>query len=213
MSRATIREQGAGIVLVISAPSGTGKSSVVRRIGGLQFSVSYTTRRRREDEEEGVDYHFVSPERFHAMRERGEFLEWAEVHGQQYGTAAAMVRTTLAAGDDVLLDVDVVGAASVRKALPEAILVFLLPPSYEQLRLRLEGRGTRGEDLARRLQDARAEMEQAREFDYLVVNDVLDEATVTLEAIILAERSRRDRQTDLWEDACRTFPGDSTVRR
>ena len=104
MSAATIREQGAGIVLVISAPSGTGKSSVVRRIGGLRFSISYTTRARRGDEENGVDYHFVNSERFHQMSERGEFLEWAEVHGHYYGTASAMVRATLDAGDDVLLD-------------------------------------------------------------------------------------------------------------
>ena len=206
MSAATIREQGAGIVLVISAPSGTGKSSVVRRIGGLRFSISYTTRARRGDEENGVDYHFVNSERFHQMRERGEFLEWAEVHGHYYGTASAMVRATLDAGDDVLLDVDVAGAASVRQVLPGAILVFLLPPSYDKLRARLEGRGTAGEDLSRRLQNARAEMEQAKKFDYLVVNDVLEEATATLEAIILAERSRRERQMDTWERTCGTFP-------
>lgn len=207
MSTATIRNQGAGVVVVISAPSGTGKSSVVRRLGGMRFSVSYTTRARRDDEENGVDYHFVNSERFHEMREKGEFLEWAEVHGQYYGTARAMVQETLDAGDDVLLDVDVVGAASVRQVLPEAILVFLLPPSYEKLRARLEGRGTTGEDLSRRLRNARAEMEQAKKFDYLVVNDVLEEARSTLETIILAERSRRARQMAAWERSYSTFPG------
>jgi guanylate kinase len=206
MSAATIREQGAGVVLVISAPSGTGKSSVVRRIGGLRFSVSYTTRACRDGEVNGVDYHFVKPERFHEMRERGEFLEWAEVHGHYYGTGKSVVQATLDAGDDVLLDVDVAGAASVRQALPGAILVFLLPPSYEKLRARLEGRGTTGEDLSRRMQNARAEMEQAKTFDYLVVNDVLEEATATLEAIILAERSRRERQMAAWERSYSTFP-------
>jgi len=207
MSTATIRNQGAGIVVVISAPSGTGKSSVVRRIGGMRFSVSFTTRTRRDDEENGVDYHFVNAERFQEMREGGEFLEWAEVHGQYYGTARATVQDTLDAGDDVLLDVDVAGAASVRQALPEAILVFLLPPSYEKLRARLEGRGTEGEDLSRRLRNARAEMEQAKQFDYLVVNDVLEEATATLEAIILAERSSRERRMAAWECSYETFRG------
>ncbi|TDI11563.1 MAG: guanylate kinase [Acidobacteria bacterium] len=206
MSAASIRDQGAGVVLVISAPSGTGKSSVVRRIGGLRFSISYTTRARRDDEEDGVDYHFVELERFHEMRERGEFLEWAEVHGHCYGTASAVVQAILDAGDDVLLDVDVAGAASLRQALPGAILVFLLPPSYEKLRARLEGRGTAAPDLSRRLCNARAEMEQARTFDYLVVNDVLEEATAALEAIILAERSRRERQMAAWERSFGTFP-------
>ncbi len=211
MSAATIRDAGTGAVLVISAPSGTGKSSVVhdlsRRIGGLRFSTSYTTRARRDDEENGVDYHFVKPERFQEMCEKGEFLEWATVHGYSYGTAGAVVQAILDSGDDVLLDLDVAGAASVRQALPGAILVFLLPPSYEQLRTRLEGRGTAAQDLSRRLQNARAEMEQAQKFDYMVVNDVLEEATATLEAIILAERSRRDRQMAAWERTCGTFPG------
>jgi guanylate kinase len=211
MSAATIRHRGAGAVLVISAPSGTGKSSVVhdlsRRVGGLRFSISYTTRARRDDEENGVDYHFVGSERFHEMREGGEFLEWAEVHGHCYGTARAAVQDVLDAGDDVLLDVDVAGAASVRQALQGAVLVFLLPPSYEKLRARLEGRGTAAQDLSRRLQNARAEMEQAQKFDYLVVNDVLEDATAALEAIILAERSRRERQMAAWERTCGTFPG------
>ena len=171
-----------------------------------RFSISYTTRARRDDEQDGVDYHFVKPERFREMRERGEFLEWAEVHGYSYGTARAVVQATLDAGDDVLLDVDVAGAASVRQALPGAILVFLLPPSYEKLRARLEGRGTGAQDLSRRLRNARAEMEQAQTFDYLVMNDVLEEATAALEAIILAERSRRERQMAAWERSFGTFP-------
>jgi guanylate kinase len=206
----SLRKHGAGAVLVLSAPSGAGKSTVahalMERVQGLRFSISYTTRHRRQGEEDEVDYHFVDADRFRSMREAGEFLEWAEVHGHHYGTAWGPVQAILDAGDDVLLDVDVKGAMAVQQALPEAVLVFLLPPSYQELRGRLEGRGTAGDDLRRRLRNAREEMDRVDRFDYLVVNEVLEEATVALEAILLAERSRRERRSATWQRIRATFP-------
>jgi guanylate kinase len=201
-------------VVVVSAPSGTGKSTVgqalMGRVQGLRFSISYTTRDRREGERDGVDYHFVDAGRFCSMRDAGGFLEWAEVHGQHYGTARDQVQSFLDAGHDVLLDVDVQGAEAVQQALPDAVLVFLLPPSYQVLRKRLEGRGTPPEDLTRRLDNARDEMDRVGRFDYLVVNDVLEEATEALEAILLAERSRRRRRNATWRRIRATFPDTTT---
>ncbi len=210
MSAETHRNRGVGVVLVLSAPSGTGKSTVSQalrqRVGGLGFSVSSTTRPRRPGEEEGVDYHFVAGEQFQKMCAGDEFLEWAEVHGQRYGTTRAAVQDILDRGDDALLDIDVQGAEAVRSALPEAVLVFLLPPSYAQLRERLVHRGTAAADLTRRLDNARREIEQVDRFDYVVVNDVLEEATEALETILLAERSRPSRLEPVWRRIQATFP-------
>ncbi len=211
MSIETYRERGAGVVLVLSAPSGTGKSTVSQalrqRVGGVGFSVSSTTRPRRPGEKDGVDYHFVDRQAFEAMCGDNEFLEWAEVHGQRYGTTRVAVQAILGRGEDALLDIDVQGADAVRKALPDAVLVFLLPPSYEQLKERLVNRGTSPEDLSRRLENARREMDQVHRFDYVVVNDVLKEATEALEAIVLAERSRPSRREPIWRRIQATFPG------
>jgi guanylate kinase len=210
MSLEGVRTCGSGLVFVLAAPSGAGKTTLVRRLleslGGLRFSVSCTTRERRPGEVDGVDYRFLDEGRFRDMAAAGQFLERAEVHGRLYGTLRAEIEGILAAGSDALLDVDVQGAEAVRRTLPEAVLTFLLPPDFGVLRRRLVGRGTAEAEIARRLTVARQELDRARGFDYLVINDRLDEALVVLEAIILAERSRRARRWAAWEAVAATFP-------
>jgi guanylate kinase len=210
MSSGSVRERGAGLVFVVSAPSGAGKTTLVRRllgkVGGLGFSVSCTTRPRREGEQDGVDYHFLDEERFALHAASGEFLESAEVHGRRYGTLRSEVERIRAAGADAVLDVDVQGAEAVRRALPDAVLIFLLPPGLGELRRRLEARGTAPPEQERRLQAARRECDRAPQFDYLVTNERLEEALILLEAIVLAERSRAARRQDAWREVATTFP-------
>jgi len=210
MTPASVRARGAGLVFVVSAPSGGGKTTLVRRLlasfGGLRFSVSCTTRPRRDGEEDGVDYHFLDDERFARHVAGGDFLEWAEVHGRRYGTLRSEVDRILAAGEDAVLDVDVQGAEAVRRAIPDAVLTFLLPPGFGELRRRLESRGTAPLEQERRLQAARRECDRAPQFDYLVMNERLDEALTLLEAIVLAERSRSARRQDAWRAVATTFP-------
>ena len=193
-----------GIVFVLSAPSGAGKSTLVARLRqefqDIAYSVSYTTRAPRGQERDGTDYHFVDRERFLAMREAGEFAEWAEVHGNFYGTAKAPVLAMLAQGRDVLFDIDVQGAAQLRKAFPEAVLVFILPPSLAELERRLRGRGTdAAEVIAKRLANARGEVAAAKDFDYLVVNGDLERACDELRAVYLAGRLRPAQRPGLLE--------------
>ena len=210
MSEARGIEAGAGGVLVVSAPSGAGKTTLCRRLlagmPAIEFSVSHTTRAPRPGEQDGVDYHFVTPEEFAARRDRGEFLEWAVVAGHHYGTAAQAVRAAVARGRDLLLDIDTQGAASVRRLLPEAVSIFILPPGPEALRARLVARGSESpQDLDRRLGLALAEIEQAPLYDYVIVNDDLDEAFDRLRAVVLAVRSRRARQSDRLQDVLERF--------
>lgn len=184
-----------GIVLVLSAPSGAGMSTLVRKLlrefPGIGYSVSYTTRAPRGAERDGVDYHFVDRDRFLAMREAGEFAEWAEVHGNFYGTAKAPVLALLDQGRDVLFDIDVQGAAQLRTAFPEGVLVFILPPSLAELERRLRGRGTDApEVVTKRLENARAEIAAAERFDFLILNDDLERACDELRAVYLAARLR-----------------------
>ncbi|MES9997488.1 guanylate kinase [Desulfovibrio aminophilus] len=184
-----------GIILVLSAPSGAGKSTLVRKLlrefPGIGYSVSYTTRTPRGAERDGVDYHFVDRDRFLTMREAGEFAEWAEVHGNFYGTAKTPVLTLLDQGRDVLFDIDVQGAAQLRTAFPEAVLVFILPPSRAELERRLRGRGTDApEVVAKRLKNARAEIAAAESFEFLILNDDLGRACDELRAVYLAARLR-----------------------
>ena len=200
-----------GILFVISSPSGGGKGTLVRRIlthmPRLGYSVSWTTRAPRQGEVNGRDYHFVSPEDFAAARERGEFLEWAAVHGNFYATSLKAVERELAAGRDIVLELDVQGAASVRRIGMEAVSVFILPPSYEILRRRLTGRQSENSDaLALRLRNSRGEVEHFREFDYVVLNDDVDRAATQLASIVYAERARRVRQERLAERVLATFP-------
>ncbi len=191
-----------GLVLVISAPSGAGKSTLIRllreRMPELRFSVSHTTRPPRPGERDGVDYHFVDPETFRAMVERGEFAEWAEVHGHLYGTSLVSLRAETGQGRDVILDIDVQGALQIAGSVPDAVLVFVLPPSWQELRRRLEGRGQDPpEAIERRLRNARTELAQASRYHYLVVNDDLERCAAELEAIVRAERCRTRRRRRL----------------
>jgi guanylate kinase len=188
-----------GGVIVVSAPSGAGKTTLCRRLlaelPDIEFSVSHTTRPAREGEQDGVDYHFVSAEAFEERRQRGEFIEWARVAGHLYGTSAAALRLVTERGHDVLLDIDTQGAAAIRRLIPEAVHVFILPPGPEALRARLTGRQSETpESLARRLQLARDEVDKAPGYDFIVVNDDLEEAFDRFRAIIVAARSRRERQ-------------------
>jgi guanylate kinase len=188
-----------GILFVISSPSGGGKGTLIRRVlksvPGLSYSVSWTTRRPRPGELDGVNYHFVTPEEFERMRDAGGFLEWAVVHGNLYGTARSVVEQDLAEGRDIILEIDVQGAESVRRAMPSVVGVFIMPPSFEVLRDRLRRRMTeRPEELALRLSNSRAEVGRYVEFDYLVLNDEVERAAAQLASVVYAERARRERQ-------------------
>ncbi len=191
--------QDRGILYVVSAPSGAGKTSLVRalveRVPGLSLSVSHTTRRPRPGEEDGVHYHFVDLETFDRMAAAGAFLEHAWVFGHRYGTSRAWVEGRLAEGVDVILEIDWQGARQVRAALPEAVGVFILPPSLEVLEQRLRGRGQDSEEvIRRRLAEAVEEMAHYGEYDYVVVNEVFEEALADLEAVVRARRLALDRQ-------------------
>lgn len=180
-----------GQVLVVSAPSGTGKSTLVNRLlaefPNLTFSVSCTTRAPRAGETDGVQYHFKTRGEFIRLKDQGFFAEWAEVHGNFYGTPLPAVRQALDQGRDVLFDIDVQGAAQLRASFPDGLFVLLLPPSREELLRRLRGRGTDSEEtIARRMGNALQEIERARDFDYWVVNDQLDAAYDRLRAVYLA---------------------------
>ncbi|NOY44222.1 guanylate kinase [Deferrisoma camini] len=188
-----------GLVLVISAPSGAGKSTLIRRLREampeLGYSVSHTTRPPRPGERDGVEYHFVDRATFEAMRDRGEFAEWAEVHGNLYGTALTELRTAAEAGQDLVLDIDVQGALQVAQRLPHAVLVFVLPPSWEELERRLKARGQDDpEVIARRLANARQEVAEAPRYHYVVVNDDMGRCLEDLKAVVRAERCRPVRQ-------------------
>ncbi|MFC1513044.1 guanylate kinase [Thermodesulfobacteriota bacterium] len=190
-----------GTLFVISAPSGTGKTTILKEVmstmGGLSFSISHTTRAPRTGEQDGVDYHFVDRDRFVSMRDEGAFLEWAEVHGNFYGTSRAAVDAGLADGIDIVLDIDVQGCRQVRAAATDAVSLFVVPPSWEELERRLTGRGTDSDETIRlRLANARQEMADVSLYDYVVVNDDLARAVVTMRSIIHAERSRHRRDAN-----------------
>jgi guanylate kinase len=185
-------------VYIISAPSGSGKTTLVSRLlaglPGLMFSVSYTTRKPRGDEVDGLSYRFVSREDFEAMIGRDEFLEWAEVFGNYYGTHRGILEEAQAQGKDLVLDIDVQGARQLRSRIPEAVSVFILAPSRQILEQRLRARGEDREDvIERRLRDAAEEIRDYNRYDYIVVNRDLGESDATLRAIVRAERVRRAR--------------------
>ncbi|MFH1215275.1 MAG: guanylate kinase [Pseudomonadota bacterium] len=191
-----------GNLIIISAPSGTGKTTILKKLfsdlQGVTFSVSHTTRAPRQGERNGEDYHFVDTDTFIAMRSNNEFLEWAEVHANYYGTSRKEVEGHLKKGLDVFLDIDVQGARQVRQAAGKegCFSIFIVPPSWEEQERRLTGRGTdSAQTIALRLKNAKKEMEDAPLYDYVIVNDTVEQAVDTLRAIIIAERSRarRDR--------------------
>lgn len=188
-----------GNLFIISAPSGAGKTSLVHALLNINpqidLSVSYTTRAPRAGEVNGKDYHFVSRETFVAMQMRGEFLESAEVYGNFYGTSQTWITQENAKGRDILLEIDWQGAEQVRRSFPRAISIFILPPSLDALRLRLTGRGTDHADvIARRLAAARVDVAHVAEFDYVIINDVLNEALRELDAVVLSAKLTCSKQ-------------------
>ncbi|MFU8888486.1 MAG: guanylate kinase [Trueperaceae bacterium] len=190
-----------GILFVFTGASGVGKGSLraaaADALRTVTYSVSATTRARRPAETDGVDYHFLERSAFEEMVARGEFLEHADYVGDLYGTPAAPVDTALAAGRDVLLEIELAGARQVKAARPEAVMIFIAPPSLAELERRLRGRGTDSEaKIQRRLARARDEIAALREFDYLIVNDRLEAAAETLRAVLAAERARAWRVSD-----------------
>lgn len=202
----------AGILFIISAPSGSGKSTLVAQlrtlVEGLDFSVSYTTRGPRGSEIDGREYHFTNRETFERMTSRGEFLEWAEVFGNYYGTALSALDHARQAGKDLLLDIDVQGAKQIMQKLPTAVSIFILPPSPQVLEMRLRQRSeaehvTSEDVIDRRLQQARSEIEQVWDYNYALVNDVLDQAVAEMRAVVLHERGVHDGITATAE-TCRT---------
>lgn len=200
------KELMAGNLYVVAAPSGAGKTTLVRLLlerEPVQLSISWTTRGPRPGEENGREYHFTTVDEFQAMISRQEFLEWAEVHGNYYGTSKKWIADRLAEGSDVLLEIDWQGAQQVRAEFPEAIGVFILPPSMEELTRRLTGRGTdAAEVIERRLAAAQAEMRHVGEFDYVIVNDRLELALDDLCAVVRASRlalpAQRARHAELF---------------
>ena len=202
----------AGILFIISAPSGSGKSTLVselrKQVGGVEFAISWTTRPPRGSEEHGREYNFTTREEFERMISAGVFLEHAEVFGNLYGTARQSLEEARTAGHDLLLDIDVQGAKQVMQRMPEAVSIFILPPSPEVLEMRLRHRSeaehmTSEEEIERRLQQARSELQQVWEYKYALVNDVLDQATAEMRAIVLYERGARDGVAAMAE-SCRT---------
>jgi guanylate kinase len=188
-----------GNLFIVSAPSGAGKTSLVSALltGNKQISlsISYTTRAPRPGETDGKDYHFVSREQFLQMAQQGDFLESAEVYGNLYGTSQPWIEKQLASGRDILLEIDWQGAAQVRKLMPHAISIFILPPSLAALEARLKGRGQdSAEVIARRLHAAQEDISHVAEFDYVIINDKLDEALRQLDAVVTAVGLHRDSQ-------------------
>jgi guanylate kinase len=204
-----------GQLFVFSAPSGTGKSTIIKalrgRISSTSYSISHTTRAPRGDEKNGVDYFFVDEDVFKEMISRGEMVEWALVYGCYYGTSAAKLRSWTTSGLDVLLDVDTEGALNIKSVFPDSVLTFILPPSLDELERRLVKRGTDGPNvIRRRMAEARGIISKSVHYDYLVVNDDLEEAIHGAETIINACRLRTPRAVHWIEERFRVdIPGGS----
>jgi guanylate kinase len=199
-----------GILFIVSAPSGAGKTTLVEKLveqtPHLKMSRSYTSRIARPGEHDGVDYNFVTRQRFETMVAASEFLEWADVFGNLYGTSASDTERLLAAGDDVVLVIDVQGARQVRRRGVPATTIFVMPPSFDVLERRLRGRSKDTEEAMQiRLQVAREEVAAFTEYDYIVINDEVQRAVLTLQAIVISERARLKRMRKTAENIERTF--------
>ncbi len=201
-----------GNLIIVSGPSGAGKSALVsgvlRSLQSIRFSVSYTTREPRGTEKDGVEYRFVDRDTFRALAGEGAFLEWAEVHNNYYGTRREFVDELLRNGDDVILDIDVQGAQTIRGKRPDTVSVFVMPPSYEVLRERLHRRSLdAGGVIQKRLETACREIRSYRDYDYLIVNEVLEASIRELEAIILGNRCRIASRIEAAQSVLDTFGG------
>ncbi len=201
-----------GSLIIVSGPSGAGKSALasaaLEELKGLHFSVSYTTRAPRGNERDGIEYHFVTRAQFEALIRSGDLLEWAEVYGNYYGTAGKFIDDKLQEGRDVLLDVDVQGARTIRGKRPDAVAVFIMPPSYQVLRTRLENRKLDKEYvIEQRLKIARREINQYHDYDYLIINDDFRESVEELKAIILGSRCRMTLRAGSAASIVATFGG------
>ncbi|MBT1248600.1 MULTISPECIES: guanylate kinase [unclassified Thermosipho (in: thermotogales)] len=190
-----------GTLIVVSGPSGVGKTSIIsallNKLDKVTFSVSCTTRPPRPGEIDGVDYFFISKEKFMEMRDNGEFLEWAKVHGNLYGTPKEFVVENIKKGYRIILDIDVQGALQVKKNFDDAVFVFVAPPSYEVLRERLLKRGTENkQSMLKRLENAKWEMSQINAFDYLIINNDLEKSIVAMKSIVIAESYKTRRILD-----------------
>jgi guanylate kinase len=197
-------------VYIISAPSGSGKSTLVkslmREVDDLMFSISYTTRAPRGQEVDGGSYHFTTKEDFEAMLARDEFLEWAQVFGHYYGTHQGVLEEARTRRMDLVLDIDVQGARQLKKKIPEAVTIFILPPSRPVLEHRLRSRGEDGNDvIERRLKEAAEEIRGYQDYDYVLINRELEEAEATLQSIVRGERARRTRIEDQIRPILETF--------
>ena len=210
----------AGILFIISAPSGSGKSTLVAQVrslvAGLEFSISYTTRAPRGSEESGREYYFTDRETFQRMITNDEFLEWAEVFGNYYGTARTALEHARAAGKDLLLDIDVQGALQVMRKMPEAVSLFVLPPSPQVLEMRLRNRSeaehmTEEDVIERRLLQARSEVKQVWDYKYALVNDVLDQAASEMRSIVLTARSEASEEDGYLAASCETRAGSARL--
>ena len=210
---ATETNEGRGILFVVSSPSGGGKGTLIQRVlkqvPNLSYSVSFTTRAPRNGEVDGREYFFVTPEQFEAMAAAGKFLEWAHVHSKLYGTAREQVGREISEGRDIILEVDVQGAASVRTLMADSVSIFILPPSFAVLKQRLEARGTdSAEELDLRLRNAPVELKDYSAFQYVILNDDLDRAVNQMSAIVHAERARLRRQEAKVKRVVQAFTAD-----
>ncbi|CAN5437787.1 MAG: guanylate kinase [Pyrinomonadaceae bacterium] len=199
-----------GNLIILTSPSGGGKGTLILQLManniGIGYSVSYTTRKMRDGEIDGRDYFFVDDDDFKARIANNEFLEYAEVHGNYYGTSKAVVDSHIAEGKDVILEIDVQGAKSVLEKMPQAVSIFIMPPSFEALSYRLTTRATETtEHLSLRLKNSFDEVREHKDFEYVVINDEIASATRRLESIILAERQKRVRQKEAIQDILNSF--------